>query len=303
MIYDVLIVGGGPAGLTAAIYAKRAGKSVIVFEGLGVGGQIAKANIVENYPGIKAISGFDLSMSLYEQAESLGAVVQFEQVTDFKDGKIKEITTDFGTYQGKSLIIATGVKNRPLGNEKENRFIGNGISYCAVCDGAFFKNQTVAVVGGGNSAVDDAYYLAEFCKKVYLIHRRDEFRCEEAVLNKTKSKENVEIITNSTVKYLLGEKELNGIIIENKQGEERTLDDVKGLFVAIGKVPSNDLFKDYVALDDSGYVDSGEDCLTKSKGVFVAGDCRKKEIRQLSTATSDGATAALKAVEYLKYLD
>lgn len=302
-IYDIAIIGAGPAGLTAAIYALRAGHDVVVVEGASIGGQISSAAEVENYPGFKSISGMDLALSFYEQAEALGAAFEFEGVTEAKlDGDIKVLLTTGGEIKAKSVVVATGARCRRLGVEREEELTGSGVSYCAVCDGAFFRGRAVAVSGGGNSAFDDALYLAEYCSKVYLIHRRDSFRCENAKLELAKKQGNIELVTNSRVSKLLGDTSLSGIVVEStvEDHEKRTLD-VSGLFVAVGREPQNE-FLGGVELD-GGYVAASEDCRTNIKGVFAAGDCRAKNVRQLTTACADGSVAALAASEYVKRMN
>ena len=296
---DIIIIGAGTAGLSAAIYALRAGKSVLVMEQLTYGGQIINTPEVENYPGIKSISGFDFAQGLYEQAESLGAELKYEQVTGIEDGEIKKVKTTGGEYECKAVILATGAKNRPLGLDKETEFIGSGISYCATCDGAFFKGRVVAVNGGGNTALEDALFLSNYCSKVYLIHRRDEFRGEAKQVDKLKAKENVEFVLNATISELLGEDELEGVRIHDKvSGEDRDIE-LDGLFIAIGQMPENAAFAPLIELDKAGYIVAGEDCRTNVDGIYAAGDCRTKTVRQLTTAASDGAVAALAACAYV----
>jgi len=296
---DIIIIGAGTAGLSAAIYALRAGKSVLLFEQLSYGGQIVNTPEIENYPGIKNISGFDFATGLYEQAEALGAKVEYAQVTSIEDGDLKKVTAGGKTYETKAIILATGAKNRPLGLEKETELIGSGISYCATCDGAFYKNRPVAVNGGGNTALEDALFLSNYCSKVYLIHRRDEFRGEVKLVNRLKEKENVEFILNATVTALLGDDMLTGIEVTDKiSGDKKTVT-VDGLFIAIGQIPENAAFAPLITLDPAGYITAGEDCKTNVKGIFVAGDCRTKTVRQLTTAAADGAVAALAACAYI----
>ena len=295
-MYDILIIGAGPAGLTSAIYGKRALKSVLVLEALTYGGQIINTLDIENYPVEAHISGFDFATKLYNQAKDLGAEIKFEKVTEINDHK--EVITPKNTYQAKTVIIATGADNRKLGIELENELIGKGISYCATCDGNFYKNKVCAVVGGGNTALEDALYLSNLCSKVYLIHRRDEFRGDLKEVEKLKEKDNVEFIFNSNVTKLIAEEKLTKIEITNNNGSIDELD-VDGLFIAIGRVPETENFKKIINIDDSGYVIAKEDCHTNVDGIFVAGDNRVKELRQLVTATSDGAIAATEAVKYL----
>ena len=292
-MYDVIIIGAGPSGLTAAIYLKRANKSVLVLEEKSYGGAIINTLNIENYPACPNISGFDLATKMYEQAKNLGAIFKFERVNEIKNGKNKKVITKNNTYLAKSIIIATGTNNRKLGLVNDDKFIGKGVSYCATCDGNFYKDKTVAVVGGGNTAVNDAIYLSNICKKVYLIHRRDEFRAFEKYIEILKSEDNVEFILNSSVTKLIGDEKLKGIEINNKDKL-----DIDGLFVAIGQNPSNSSFDKLIKLDNDGYVKSST-TLTNIKGIFVAGDIRSKKVRQLVTATSDGAIAAMEAVSYL----
>jgi thioredoxin-disulfide reductase len=298
--YDIVIVGAGTAGLSAAIYAVRAGKSVIVLEAITHGGQIVNTPEVENYPGIKKISGFEFANNLYEQAKSLGAEVVYEKVIGIEvNGEEKIVHTAKEDYQAKAVILATGAKNRPLGLEHEKEWIGAGISYCATCDGMFYRGKDVAVAGGGNTALEDAIFLTNYCRKVYLIHRRDAFRGEEKLLQTLKEKPNVEFVLNANITRLIGEDGVDGVEVEDKNTHEKRVLDVMGLFVAIGQMPENSEFINVVDLDKGGYIEAKEDCKTKTKGIFTAGDCRTKKVRQLATAASDGAIAALAACEYI----
>ena len=298
--YDIVIVGAGTAGLSAAIYAVRAGKSVIVLEAITHGGQIVNTPEVENYPGIKKISGFEFANNLYEQAKSLGAEVIYEKVIGIEvNGEEKIVHTAKEDYQAKAVILATGAKNRPLGLEHEKEWIGAGISYCATCDGMFYRGKDVAVAGGGNTALEDAIFLTNYCRKVYLIHRRDAFRGEEKLLQTLKEKPNVEFVLNANITRLIGEDGVDGVEVEDKNTHEKRVLDVMGLFVAIGQMPENSEFINVVDLDKGGYIEAKEDCKTKTKGIFTAGDCRTKKVRQLATAASDGAIAALAACEYI----
>lgn len=298
--YDIVIVGAGTAGLSAAIYAVRAGKRVIVLEATTHGGQIVNTPEVENYPGIKKISGFEFANNLYEQAKSLGAEVVYEKVNSIEvNGEEKIVHTAKEDYQAKAVILATGAKNRPLGLEHEKEWIGAGISYCATCDGMFYRGKDVAVAGGGNTALEDAIFLTNYCRKVYLIHRRDAFRGEEKLLQTLKEKPNVEFVLNANITRLIGEDGVDGVEVEDKNTHEKRVLDVMGLFVAIGQMPENSEFINVVDLDKGGYIEAKEDCKTKTKGIFTAGDCRTKKVRQLATAASDGAIAALAACEYI----
>ncbi len=298
-MYDIIIIGGGPAGLTAATYACRAGKTVLVIEKAAFGGQITWSPKVENFPTIISISGTELGDRLLEQAMEQGAEVELEEVTAVEtDGDVKRVCCDSGAeYEAKAIIIATGAKPRMLGLEREEELVGSGVGFCAVCDGAFYKGRDVAVNGGGNSALQDAMLLSETCRKVYLIHRRSSFRGEEKLVKALEAKDNVEFILDSTVEELLGDKEPRGIAVRPPGGRrEISLD---GLFVAVGHEPDNGIFSDFMELDAAGYAASGEDCRTKTPGVFVAGDCRRKAVRQLTTACADGSVAALAACSYI----
>lgn len=297
---DIIIIGAGTAGLSAAIYARRAGKKALILEALSYGGQIINTPEVENYPGIKNISGFDFATGLYEQAAALGAEIEYVRVTGIEsnaDGSKTVHTTD-GDRKCKAVIIATGAKNRPLGIDREEELTGSGISYCATCDGAFYKKKSVAVNGGGNTAIEDAGFLSNFCSKVYVIHRRDEFRADVHEVEKLKAKENVEFILDSEVTALLGDDELTGIEVTNKKTGEKKELEISGLFIAIGQMPDNTAFASVIDLDEKGYIIGKEDCLTNTPGVFTAGDCRTKAVRQLTTAAADGAVAALAAAAY-----
>lgn len=299
-MYDIGIVGGGTAGMTAAIYGQRAGKKTIIIEGGAFGGQITSSPNVENYPGIASVSGSEFSMNLLDQAVKLGAETQTEQVTGIReeDGK-KIIVTDGKEYPCRSIILATGVTHRHLGVPGEERLTGAGVSYCATCDGMFFRGRDVAVVGGGSTALQDAEFLSGYCSKVYLIHRRDEFRGENNIVKRLEEKENVEFILSATVKEIVGENMVEKLILNHKKtGEESELP-VAGVFVAVGQIPQNDMFADIVRLDGSGFILAAEDCMTSHPGIFAAGDCRTKEVRQLTTAAADGAVAALAACKYI----
>ncbi len=298
-MYDIIIIGAGPAGLTAAIYARRAMKKVLLLEAKSYGGQIINSMDIENYPGELHISGIDFATKLYNQAKELGTEIKYQKAVEIVDnGKNKKIITTKEEYECLSVIIATGSETRKLGIENEDKFIGKGISYCATCDGNFFKNKSVAVVGGGNTALEDALYLSNIANEVFLIHRRDKFRGEEKTLTKLKEKENVKIIYNSTVTKLNGEDYLTSIDIVDKENNIKQLI-VSCLFIAIGRIPENENFSKVIKLDEFGYIESDETCHTNTKGIFVAGDNRKKSLRQLVTATSDGAIAATEAIKYL----
>ncbi len=298
MVYDIIIIGGGPAGLTAAVYARRANKSVLVMEKGSFGGQITSSPKVENIPGFLSVSGNEFAEKLMEQAIELGAEVECIEVLSVEDGEIKRVITDEGEFSARAVIIATGTKHRLLGVDREEDFIGNGISFCAVCDGAFYNGKTVAVIGGGNSALQEAILLSKGCERVYLVQNLDFFTGEEKLIEEMNNTENIIPITGATVAELLGTEELNGIKIQTTEGiTELKID---GMFTAVGLIPQNEIFASLVKLNSYGYVDSDECCLTSVDGIFVAGDCRSKKIRQVATAASDGAVAALAACDYLK---
>ena len=299
-IYDIVVIGGGPAGLTAAVYARRAGKSVLVIEKQTFGGQITFSPKVENIPGFASVSGNEFAEELVGQALGQGAEVELAEVLSVKDGEIKMVVTDGGEYLARTVIVATGARHRTLGLPGEEKFIGEGISFCAVCDGAFYEGRTVAVIGGGNSALQEAILLCEQSKKVYIVQNLDDLTGEQKLRDQLYAKENAEIITGSVVDSLLVEEELTGIRIRRTaDGSTRDLS-IDGLFIAIGLIPQNEPFREIVALDERGYADADESCLTKTPGVFVAGDCRSKSVRQVTTAASDGAVAAIAACAYLE---
>lgn len=299
-MYDIIIVGGGPAGLTAAIYARRASKKVLVLEALVVGGQIIQAEKIENYPVCPNINGVDFATKLYNQTKELGAEIKFERVININDLKdYKEVITKNNTYQGKTVILATGSENRKLGLDNEDKLVGHGVSYCATCDGMFFKGKDVAVIGGGDTAIDDARYLSNIANKVYLIHRRDTFKAEAQEIEELKTKTSVEFILNSNVvKLNTTDDNLSSIDVKNNDGNITTIN-VSGIFIAVGRVPENQNFAKIINLDNYGYVIAGENCHTNVDGIFVAGDSRVKSLRQLVTATSDGAIAATEAIKYI----
>ena len=296
-MYDIIIVGAGPAGLTAALYALRANKKVLILESKSYGGQIINAAKIENYPGIAEVSGFDYATTLYNQVKNLGAEFKFETVIRIEEDK--SVITKANTYQAKAIILATGSENRKLNLPNEDKFIGRGVSYCATCDGNFYRNKTVAVIGGGNTALEDAIYLSNLVEKLYLIHRRDEFRGEEKLVDELKTKENVEIIFNSNVVSLNGDKKLDSIVVEDNSGNKKELN-VDGLFIAIGREPKNSVFANIIDLDENGYIKYTGDVHTNVSGIYVAGDAKVKELRQLTTAVSDGAIAATTAIREMK---
>lgn len=300
-MYDIIVIGGGPAGLTAAIYARRAARSVLVLEALVCGGQIINTPDIENYPVEAHLAGYDFATRVEAQARGLGAEIVFERAVEVHDeGGVKVVVTEKGRYEGRAVILAVGSRNRKLGLPEEDELVGRGVSYCATCDGAFYRKKTVAVVGGGNTALEDALYLADLVDKVYLIHRRDAFRAEEATVARLRDKPNVEFVLNAVPVRLVAEQNLRAVEVKDvKDGSVRTLE-VSGLFVAVGRTPETAAFRNLVALDAAGCVIAGEDCHTSAPGVFVAGDCRVKPLRQLVTATADGAMAATEAVKFVQ---
>lgn len=298
-MYDLIIIGGGPAGLTAALYARRADKSVLVIEKETFGGQITYSPKVENIPGFPSLSGNEFAEKMVDQVLAQGAEVESATVTGIRDGAVKTVLTDDGEFAARAVIVATGARHRLLGLPGEEDFVGNGISFCAVCDGAFYKDGTVAVVGGGNSALQEALLLSDLAKRVYVIQNLDFLTGEATLAAQLREKANVEILTSTVVKELMGDAAFRGVKTQNLQNgkvQELALD---GLFVAIGLVPQNEPFSDVIALDERGYAAAGEDCITTHAGIFVAGDCRAKRIRQVTTAAADGAVAALRACDYL----
>ena len=303
-MYDIIIIGAGPAGLTAAIYARRANKSVLLLEKGAFGGQITFSPKVENYPGFDTISGSELADKLVEQALGQGADVEIETVTGIEDrGDCKAVLTEDGnTYEAKAVIIAAGARHRHLELPNEETHIGEGISFCAVCDGAFYKDKVVALVGGGNSALQEAILLSETSKKVYVIQNLDFLTGEQALQDILAKRENVEVLLGTVVAAMPAEVPLTSITLRRVADDSTFNLTIDGLFVAIGLQPENGAFADVAALDQWGYIDAGEDCLTRTPGVFVAGDCRRKGVRQVTTATGDGATAAIAACRYIDSL-
>ena len=296
-MYDIIVIGGGPAGLCSAIYARRANKTVAVIEKATYGGQITYSPKVENIPGFSCVTGNEFAEKLVDQAIAQGVDFEYYEALEIKDGDIKTVVTDSSEFEAGAVIIATGARHRRLGLENEEKFIGDGISFCAVCDGAFFRDKTVAVIGGGNSALQEALQLSELAKKVYIIQNLDYLTGEAALCEQVEKKENIEIVLGATVKEILGEDVFLGITVQRKdESYPLTLD---GMFVAIGLIPQNEKFANLLTLNKWGYADYDEGCTTENKGIYVAGDCRAKQIRQVTTAVSDGAIAALAACKYL----
>ena len=298
---DIIIIGAGTAGLTAAIYGQRAGLSCRIFEKYAPGGQIVNSPSIENYPGMYGVSGYDYSMALFDQAQKLGAAVEFAEVTgiDFS-GEIKKVSTTAGDFEAKAVIIATGAARRKIGCKGEDEFEGRGVSYCAPCDGAFFRGKTVAVVGGGESAFEEPEYLAEICDKVYLIHRRDVFSAAKTAVDSVLKKKNVTVLTNSVIEEIKGVNAVSSVVLKNRANQSTAEIPLSAVFVAIGLSPDNGMYIDVLKLDESGYFDADENCGTNIAGVFAAGDTRKKHLRQLVTAASDGAAAATEAANYIR---
>ena len=301
-MHDIIIIGAGPAGLTAGLYALRSGKTVKIFEKESIGGQISTSPKVENYPSIKQISGMELSTNMFEQVMELGIDFEYDEIKEIiKTSEGFTVKTDYDEFTSKAVIIATGVKHKKLNLPNEEELIGSGISYCATCDGPFFKDEDVAVIGDGNSAFQYALLLANYCKSVTICTLFDWFVADSALVEKAKSLNNVKIITDvSTKEYIISDNnDLSGLKFTNLKTNEESSINVKGCFIAIGQIPDNKIFANLVDLDDQGFIIANESCLTKTEGLFVCGDCRTKEVRQVTTAVSDGAIAATQAVKYI----
>ena len=301
MLYDVIVIGGGPGGYTAALYAARANLSVAILEKLSPGGQMGTTDVIDNYPGFpEGVNGFELAMQMKEGAERFGAQTQLAEVTQVElAGQVKTVHTSGGDYQARTVVLATGAHPRELGLPGERELRGRGVSYCATCDGMFYRDKTVVVVGGGNTAVSDVLYLSRLCEKVYLVHRRDTLRASKVYLDPLQKAENVEFVWDSEVKQLLRDQAVTGVRVRNKKtGEERDIP-CGGVFVAVGYLPNTELYRGQVELDEAGYVLADETTQTNLPGVFAVGDLRKKPLRQVVTAASDGAVAAHFIEEYL----
>lgn len=300
-MYDLIIIGSGPAGLSAAIYGKRSGLNLMVIEKHPMsGGQVLNTYEVDNYLGLPGINGFDMGMKFREHADQMGiefVEAQVKKIENMEQHKV--VKTDVGTFESKTLIIATGAHHAKLGVPGEEELAGMGVSYCATCDGAFFRNRTVAVVGGGDVAVEDAIFLARTCEKVYLIHRRDELRAADILVKSLLEFENVEILWSHVVKEIKGTEMTEALLVQNLKTQEETLIPVSGVFIAVGIHPETEIFKEVVEMDQSGYIVAGEVCATDAEGIFAAGDCRTKPLRQIITAVADGANAATGAWSYL----
>ena len=303
-MYDVIIIGAGPAGLSAAIYAERSGLNCLILESTMYGGQITSTSEVENYPSVKKIAGWELADNLYQQALSFGAQFNFETVNSIiDDGELKTVITSDNAYVTKTVIIANGAKRKHLGITGEDEFSGKGVSYCAYCDGSFFKDKTVCVCGGGNTALEDAVYLSNLCRKVYLIHRRNEYRAQKHLIDKINKTENIIPVLPFVPVKISGENTVNSITIKNVESGEEKVIETDAVFVCIGLFPENSTFADTVSLDENGYIISDETCKTSCDGIFAAGDTRTKELRQIVTAASDGAIAATAALSYINQME
>lgn len=300
---DIVIIGAGTAGLSAAIYAARAGLSSLCIESYIHGGQIINTTDIVNYPAIEMISGADFANQLYSHATGLGAEIVYEQLESVDlDSQPKVLTTQTATYLAKTVILANGARHRELECPGEKEFQGKGVAYCATCDGGFYKDKIVCVAGGGNSALEDALYLSKICREVHLIHRRNEFRANAPTVEKVRQASNIKLHLNRQIVQIQGEETVNSVTLLNTKTSERETLHVDGVFVAIGLKPDNEPFAQWIELDESGYIVAGEDCKTKTPGVFVAGDTRTKEVRQLITAAADGAVAATECVRYINVL-
>ncbi|MBE6152337.1 MAG: FAD-dependent oxidoreductase [Firmicutes bacterium] len=295
-MYDIIIIGCGPAGMTAAIYAARANKKVLILEKETIGGQMSSAPLIENYPGYKNISGSELATNMFDQMIDLGVDFELEEVNEIIGGPLKKVVTDDNIYETKSVIITTGSKYRKLGLENEDNLIGKGIHFCTSCDGIFFKDKIVAIIGGGNSAVINALTMSDICTKVYIIQNLDKLTAEDILIDKLKQKENVEIITGACVKQIIGDDNLDSVVVETNGKENKIKLD--GMFISIGLTPQSEIVKDILKVNKYGYIESNN-CVTDLEGVFVAGDCRDKAFRQITIATSDGTVAATEAINYL----
>lgn len=302
-MYDLIIIGSGPAGLSAAVYGKRAGFKTLVLEKYPMsGGQVLNTYEVDNYLGMPGISGFDMGMQFREHAEKLNAEfaeADVHKLVSLPDKKI--VKTSAGDFEGRAVIIATGAVHRKLGVPGEERLAGKGISYCATCDGAFFRDKTVAVIGGGDVAAEDAIFLARFCKKVYMVHRRDALRAAKSLQDQLFALDNVELVWNSVVEDILGEEQVESVLLQNKETQAKRKLDVDGVFIAVGITPNSDIFRDLVECDRDGYLVAGEDCVTSQPGIFAVGDVRTKKLRQIVTAVADGANAVAAAEDYFYF--
>ena len=298
-MYDIIIIGGGPAGMSAALYSLRNNKRVLIIEKESFGGQIATSPRVENYPTIKEISGMELAERMFDQIADLGVEFELDEVLEITKGKTFKVQTLYNEYEAKSVIIASGVKHRHIGIDREEELVGHGLSYCAVCDGPFYKDQEVVVIGDANTALQSVVLLSGFCKQIHLCLLFDKFFAEETLVNKVLSLPNVDVRKEIALQSFEGEKRLTGLVFKDKKTGEEVKYKCDGAFIFIGQVPDNKRFENVVDLDKQGYILADESCMTKTEGLFVAGDCRTKKIRQVTTANGDGSIAALNAVNYL----
>ena len=300
-MYDIVVIGGGPAGLTASLYAARAGKKVMLLEANAFGGQIATAPRVENYPSVNEIAGAELANKMFEQATAHGVEFDMGTATIEKTSLGFKVTTEYSAYECLSVVISTGVSHKKLGLASEEKLQGNGVCYCAVCDGAFYKDKPVCVVGDGNSAAQFALYLSEICAEVHLLTMFNRLFCDNELTERIVANDKITWVQNVTVSDILGENKVEGVVFRDNDGAI-TYQDVDAVFVAIGQVPHNDEFANLVKLDEKGYIVAGEDCKTSCEGIFVAGDCRTKKVRQCTTAVGDGAVAGFSASMYIDSL-
>lgn len=300
-MYDLLIIGSGTAGLTAAIYGKRAGLSTLLLEKAPMsGGQILNTYEVDNYPGLMGITGFDMGMKFREHAEGMGAEFAEEEVQEIRTTDAgKEVVTDKGVHQARAVIIATGATHAKLGVPGEEELGGMGVSYCATCDGAFFRKKTVVVAGGGDVAVEDAIFLARGCKKVYVVHRRDSLRAAKRLQEKLFALPNVEVLWDTVLEKIQGQAQVKSVFLQNVKTKEKRELETEGVFIAVGIRPSSEVFSSYIKCDEKGYIVAGEDCRTNIEGIFAAGDVRTKALRQVVTAAADGANAVASVQQYL----
>lgn len=304
MIYDLIIIGSGPAGLSAAVYGKRAGLNLLVIEkNYMSGGQILNTYEVDNYLGLPGMNGFDMGMQFRAHADKLEVEFKEAEVSGIENGAVKVVHTTAGDYETRAVILAMGAKHAKLGVPGEERLSGRGVSYCATCDGAFFKNKTVAVIGGGDVALEDAAFLARYCQRVYLIHRRDELRGARILQKQLENMENVEILYSHTVQEICGQEQVNRLVLENHKDQSSRELEADGVFIAVGMLPETGWLPEWIEKDEKGYLVAGEEGKTSVEGIFVAGDVRRKSLRQIVTAVADGANAAISAAGYINSLE
>lgn len=301
-MYDVIIIGAGPAGMTAGLYAVRSGLSTVILESEVYGGQVVNTAEIENYPCVKSIAGWEMAQQMYDQITDAGVSVVFDKVISLKkNGDFFTVEANDNSYECKSVIIANGAKRRKLGCEGEEEFSGKGVSYCATCDGSFFKDKKVAVVGGGNTALEDALYLSNICNKVFLVHRREEFRGEKQLSDALPQRKNIELMLGFVPEKISGSERVEEILLKRVNSTETEILKVDAVFVAIGMEPDNKAFAEVVQINEGGYIVANESCETSCPGVYVAGDTRTKVLRQIVTAVSDGAIAAAQALGYIRH--